>query len=77
MDGNETTRSDPPQPAVRRPAGRVPDRQGDAGRPGAAWPPGASDYITKPVDLDELLDVMARGSPATASATARDEGDPA
>ena len=47
---------DPAQPALRRPAGRVPDRQGDARRPRVGLAAGASDYITKPVDLDELLD---------------------
>ena len=34
LDGNETTRRIRAQPAVRGPAGRVPDREGDARRPG-------------------------------------------
>ena len=59
QDGNETTRGIRRNPALRRPAGGVPDGQGDAGRPGVGLAAGASDYITKPVDLDELLALMA------------------
>jgi signal transduction histidine kinase/CheY-like chemotaxis protein len=38
---------------------------------------GATDYVTKPVDLDELLAIMASWMTGTGSAAALDGGDPA
>ena len=38
---------------------------------------GATDYITKPVDLDELLGVMASWVTGNGKALVRDDGDPA
>jgi CheY-like chemotaxis protein len=37
---------------------------------------GASDYVTKPVDLDELLAIMASWVTGDGSATASDDGAP-
>jgi CheY-like chemotaxis protein len=38
---------------------------------------GATDYITKPVDLDELLGIMASWVTGNGKAMSHDDGDPA
>ena len=59
---------DPGDAAVRRPAGDRGDRAGHAGRPGQGLAAGASDYVTKPVDTDELLGCITRWLRATPEA---------
>ena len=58
MDGYETTRAIRELPEFERAADHRADRQGDEGRPRALIASGASDYITKPVDTDQLLSLM-------------------
>ena len=58
MDGYETSASDPAMPQLRAPADHRAHRQGDEGRPREGIAAGASDYITKPVDVDQLVSMM-------------------
>jgi DNA-binding response OmpR family regulator len=44
---------------LRRPADRLPDREGDARATGSRARGRGCDYITKPVDLDELIELMS------------------
>ena len=58
MDGYETT----PHRAATERVPLIADyrahRQGDEGRPRKMSQPGASDYVTKPVDLEQLFSVL-------------------
>ena len=49
---------DPLDAAVRAPADHLVDRPGDERRPREGIAAGASDYISKPVDVDELVSMM-------------------
>ena len=55
MDGYEAIAGHPGHGRLRGPADHRPHRQGHAGRPGESLAAGASDYVTKPVDIDQLL----------------------
>ena len=58
MDGYETTRAIRADAAVHDAADHRADGQGDEGRPREVHRAGASDYITKPVDTEQLLSLM-------------------
>jgi CheY-like chemotaxis protein len=58
MDGYETMRAIREPPKLDAPAGDRAHGQGDEGRPRASIAAGASDYITKPVDVDQLVSLM-------------------
>ena len=59
LDGNETTRLIRAPARGGGPAGGVPHGEGHAGRPRVEPGRGRPDYVTKPVDLDELLVTIA------------------
>ena len=58
MDGYETMRADPRGSPSSAAAGHRAHGQGDEGRPREGIAAGASDYITKPVDIDQLSALM-------------------
>ena len=60
MDGYETMRAIRKIPAIPRAADHRFNSQGDEGRPSAKMriEAGASDYVTKPVDLEQLFSVL-------------------
>ena len=58
MDGYETMREIRKDPRFRDPADPRAHRQGDEGRPREVPQAGASDYIAKPVNTDQLLSLL-------------------
>jgi len=65
MDGYATTAAIREMPAVRRPAGHRGHRRAMQGDRDKSLAAGASDYVTKPVDTEELLTCMERWLPSS------------
>jgi len=71
MDGYEATRRLRRESTVPNATGDRPHRKGNEGRARALLEAGASDYLTKPLDSENLLKTLAQWLPGGAHAGAR------